>query len=326
MSASIMSTSENTAGLPDLETLSKLANQFFAGSAPGKIPAHGGVATPSTPLPDIILPHQVEAQASIPAAQSLPATPQIARDASVAQFYFLEHAKRFDSGIAVPGHIQDSAVASRPPAPAGLDANLLRQDFPILQERVNGRQLVWLDNAATTQKPRQVIERIKYFYEHENSNIHRAAHELAARATDAYEAAREKVRAFLNARSTNEIVFVRGATEAINLVAKSWGYQNIGAGDEIIITWLEHHANIVPWQQLCQEKGARLRVIPVDDDGQVILEEYAQLLSPRTKLVSVTQVSNALGTVVPVKQIADLARAATLANEVRAKDAHGALT
>jgi len=155
-----------------------------------------------------------------------------------------------------------------------------------------------------------VIDRIAYFYAHENSNIHRAAHELAARATDAYEAAREKVRGFLNARSVNEIVFVRGTTEALNLVAKSWGEANIGAGDEIIVSHLEHHANIVPWQQLCARTGAKLRVIPVDDDGQVRLDEYAKLLGPRTKIVSFTQVSNALGTVTPIKQVIEMAHAA----------------
>ena len=160
------------------------------------------------------------------------------------------------------------------------DAEAVRRDFPILQERVNGRPLVWLDNAATTQKPQAVIDRISYFYEHENSNIHRAAHALAARATDAYEAAREKVRRFLNASSVKEIVFVRGTTEAINLVAQSWGRRNIGKGDEIVLTWLEHHANIVPWQLLRAEKGAKLRVAPVDDDGQVLLDEYEKLLEP----------------------------------------------
>jgi cysteine desulfurase/selenocysteine lyase len=183
------------------------------------------------------------------------------------------------------------------------DPRAVRNDFPILREQVDGRPLVWLDNAATTQKPQSVIDRLTYFYEHENSNIHRAAHTLAARATDAYEAAREKVRAFLNAGSTQEIVFVRGATEGINLVAKSWGAKNVGAGDEIVVSWLEHHANIVPWQQLAAEKGARLRVIPVDDNGDLILEEYEKLLNPRTKIVAVTQVSNALGTVTPTREI-----------------------
>ena len=179
----------------------------------------------------------------------------------------------------------------------------IRRDFPILRERVNGRPLVWLDNAATTQKPQSVIDRLSYFYAHENSNVHRAAHELAARATDAYESAREKVRRFLNAPAARDIVFVRGATEGINLVAQSWGRQNIHKDDEIVITWLEHHANIVPWQMLCSEKEARLRVAPVDDSGQVILEEYEKLLGPRTRLVAVSQVSNALGTVTPVSEM-----------------------
>jgi len=187
------------------------------------------------------------------------------------------------------------------------DPRAIRNDFPILREQVNGRPLIWLDNAATTQKPQAVIDRLAYFYEHENSNIHRAAHTLAARATDAYEAAREKVRAFLNAGSVNEIVFVRGTTEAINLVAKSWGAKHIGAGDEIVVSWLEHHANIVPWQQLAAEKGARLRVAPVDDDGQIIFEEYEKLLNARTKLVAITQVSNALGTITPVREMVQAA-------------------
>ncbi|GGD68712.1 cysteine desulfurase [Emticicia aquatilis] len=190
------------------------------------------------------------------------------------------------------------------------DANLIKKDFPILAERVNGKPLIWLDNAATTQKPKQVIDRISYFYEHENSNIHRAAHELAARATDAYEAARQKVQHFLNAGSINEIIFVRGATEAINLVAQSWGEQNLVAGDEIIVSNLEHHANIVPWKRLADRKGLKLRVIPVDDDGQILLDEYSKLLNPRTKLVSFTQVSNALGTITPAKQIVEMAHAA----------------
>ncbi len=167
-------------------------------------------------------------------------------------------------------------------SPASFDVNAIRKDFPILRELVNGRPLIWLDNAATTQKPQPVIDRISYFYQHENSNIHRAAHELAARATDAYEGARKKVQQFLNAGSVNEIVFVRGATEAINLVAKSWGEQYLQAGDEIIVSHLEHHANIVPWQQLVEKKGVRLKVIPVDDSGQLLLDEYSKLLTNRT--------------------------------------------
>jgi cysteine desulfurase/selenocysteine lyase len=198
-----------------------------------------------------------------------------------------------------PGQL---GIAKRP-----LDVRLIRQDFPILQERVHGRQLIWLDNAATTQKPNAVIDRLSYFYQHENSNIHRAAHTLAARATDAYESAREKTRRFLNAASTREIVFVRGTTEGINLVAQAWGRRNVQMDDEVVITWLEHHANIVPWQQLCSEKGARLRVAPVNDRGEVILEEYEKLLGPRTRIVSFSQVSNALGTITPARELVEMA-------------------
>jgi len=198
-----------------------------------------------------------------------------------------------------PGEL---GVAKRP-----LDPRLVRRDFPILQEQVHGRPLVWLDNAATTQKPNAVIDRLSYFYRHENSNVHRAAHTLAARATDAYESAREKSRRFLNASSTREIIFVRGTTEGINLVAQAWGRRNVQKDDEVVITWLEHHANIVPWQQLCSEKGARLRVAPVNDRGEVILEEYEKLLGPRTKIVSFSQVSNALGTITPAREMVEIA-------------------
>jgi cysteine desulfurase / selenocysteine lyase len=187
------------------------------------------------------------------------------------------------------------------------DADALAREFPILRERVHGRRLVWLDNAATTQKPQAVIDRLSYFYAHENSNIHRAAHTLAARATEAYEAARESVRRFLGAASTEEILFVRGATEGINLVAQSWGRRNVGEGDEIVLTHLEHHANIVPWQQLASDRGARLRIAPVDDRGQIRLDEYEKLLGPRTRLVAMTQVSNALGTITPAQQMIELA-------------------
>ena len=187
------------------------------------------------------------------------------------------------------------------------DVEAIRRDFPILREQVSGRPLIWLDNGATTQKPQSVIDRLSYFYEHENSNVHRAAHELAARSTDAYESAREKTRRFLNAGAPREIVFVRGATEAINLVAQSWGRANIQKDDEIVITWLEHHANIVPWQMLCAEKGARLRVAPVDDSGQVLLDEYEKLLGPKTRLVSIAHVSNALGTILPVTAMVEAA-------------------
>ncbi|MDR3182524.1 MAG: cysteine desulfurase [Planctomycetaceae bacterium] len=184
----------------------------------------------------------------------------------------------------------------------------IRQDFPILSETVHGKPLVWFDNGATTQKPTAVIERLKYFYEHENSNVHRGAHDLAARSTDAYENAREICRRFLNASSTNEIVFVRGTTEGINLVAASWGRDNIHSGDEILISNLEHHANIVPWQLLAQETGAVIKVIPVDANGELQMAEYTNLLkSGKARLVAVTQVSNAIGTIPPTQEIVRLA-------------------
>lgn len=247
--------------------------------------------------------------------QPLPSAGQAIPGSPSPQFYFLEHARFAPTGINTPGAVGNPLAEQLTGAGAGLgrpplDVELVRRDFPILQERINGRQLVWLDNAATTQKPTAVIERLRHFYQHENSNVHRGAHELAARSTDAYEDAREKVRSFLGARSTNECIFVRGATEAINLVAQSWGEQNIREGDEIIVSALEHHANIVPWHRLAEKKGAKLRVIPVDDDGQVLLDEYAKLLNNKTKLVAFTQVSNALGTVTPAKRIIEMAHAA----------------
>lgn len=229
---------------------------------------------------------------------------------SAAGFYFLE-GKPIPTELGNfgtnPTDIHSAQKTSS--LPWGFDANFIKKDFPILRERVNGKPIVWLDNAATTQKPQEVIDRVSFFYEHENSNIHRAAHELAARATDAYEGARKKVQTFINAASVNEIVFVRGTTEAINLVAKSYGAQYLQKGDEVIVSHLEHHANIVPWQQLAQTNGIKLLVIPVDDDGQVRLDEYAKLLSNKTKIVSFTQVSNALGTITPAKAIIDMAHA-----------------
>ncbi|WP_211091288.1 family 2A encapsulin nanocompartment cargo protein cysteine desulfurase [Pseudothauera rhizosphaerae] len=346
-------------GLPDVDTLARLANEFFAalpGGAAGQVPAPERFAqvpqpavpgadalTPDAPgplpaVPDAIglegrravdAPSQLDAHqpASPPSLGGAPGEAELRsllapvlspgfgaltpQSAARPAYYFLETAQYGNPGIRVPGQVFSPAAVpelagARPP----FDVNLIRRDFPILGERVNGRPLVWLDNAATTQKPQAVIDRLAHFYRHENSNIHRAAHELAARATDAYEEAREKVRGFLNARSANEIVFVRGATEAINLVAQSWGRANVGEGDEIVLTQLEHHANIVPWQQLAAEKGAKLRVAPVDDTGQILLDEYARLLGPKTKLVAFTQVSNALGTITPARRMVELAHAA----------------
>lgn len=185
----------------------------------------------------------------------------------------------------------------------------IRADFPILQEKINGYPLVWFDNGATTQRPRQVIDRLKYYYEHENSNVHRGAHELAARSTDAYENARQTVANFIGAQSKNEIVFVRGTTEGINLVAHSYVKPLLKPGDEIILTILEHHANIVPWQLVAQETGAVIKVAPVDKTGQIIISEYEKLFTPRTKFVSAAHVSNALGTVTPIAEMIAIAHA-----------------
>lgn len=187
------------------------------------------------------------------------------------------------------------------------DIARVRADFPILRQTVNGRPLVYLDNAATGQKPQQVLDALVNYYATENSNVHRGVHTLSQRATDAYEGAREKTRRFINAGADREIIFVRGTTEGINLVAQTWGRQNIGPGDEIVISAMEHHSNIVPWQILGQEKGARLRVIPINDAGELLLDEYEGLLNDRTKLVSVVHQSNALGTINPVEQMVELA-------------------
>jgi cysteine desulfurase/selenocysteine lyase len=219
---------------------------------------------------------------------------------------FARDVQTLDLRALAPQHRTD--VAAPPMSGTRLfDPHVIRRDFPILQQQVNGRPLIWLDNGATTQKPQAVIDRLVRFYSHENSNIHRAAHTLAARSTDAYESAREKVRGFINAPSAHDIIFVRGATEGVNLVAQSWGRRNVGKDDEIVLSHLEHHANIVPWQQLAAEKGARLRVAPVDDSGQIILDEYEKLLNPRTRIVAFTQVSNALGTITPVREMTAMA-------------------
>jgi cysteine desulfurase / selenocysteine lyase len=297
--------------LPDEAALTRLANELFnalpgqppagwaadpigaigaaAGSpaalsvaGPVNGPVHGAAGPIAGSIPG------PAADPTEPGTFELPGTglPELGQ-AATPSFYFVDEAAPF---------------AGRALGPA-FDVEAVRRDFPILDERINGRRLVWLDNAATTQKPQAVIDRLTYFYQHENSNIHRAAHTLAARATDAYEEARSRVAAFIGAPSGDSVVFTRGATEAINLVARSWGGKHVGAGDEIILSQLEHHANIVPWQQLAADTGAKLRIIPVDDDGQLLLDAYERLLSDRTRLVAVAQVSNALGTIVPIDRI-----------------------
>ncbi len=193
-------------------------------------------------------------------------------------------------------------------ATTAYDVQKIRQDFPVLNQMAHGKPLVYLDNAATTQKPQAVINAIVDYYQHDNSNVHRGVHLLSERATQAYEKARETVQHFLNAAHSSEIVFVRGTTEAINLVAQTYGRKNIGKGDEILITAMEHHSNIVPWQMLCEEKGATLRVAPINDRGELLLDEFEKLLGPKTKLVAIPHLSNALGTINPVREITRLAR------------------
>src|SRR5262245_2432865 len=189
-----------------------------------------------------------------------------------------------------------------------LDVARIREDFPILKQKVNGRPLVYLDNAATSQKPRQVIDAINRFYSEDYSNIHRGVHTLSQRSTLAYEAVRSKVQRFIHAAEDREIVFVRGTTEGNNLVAFGYLRPRLKPGDEILISGMEHHSNIVPWQMLCEEKSARLRVIPINDEGEVLLAEYEKLLSSKTRMVSITHVSNALGTINPIRRMAEIAR------------------
>ncbi|WP_027171833.1 family 2A encapsulin nanocompartment cargo protein cysteine desulfurase [Methylobacterium sp. 10] len=236
---------------------------------------------------------------------------------SSGEYYFLTDRSRTGNAAPAlstrhepgPGHAPHVSSQGSSPVAAPFDVERVRKDFPALHQSINGHPLVWLDNAATTHKPQSVIDATSEFYARHNSNIHRAAHTLAARSTDLFEGGREKVRRFLNAPSKDDIVFLRGTTEAINLVANSYGRANVGPGDEIIVSQIEHHANIVPWQLLTQATGATLRVIPVNDRGEIIFEQFAALLSGRTKIVSVTHVANALGTINPVTEIIALSHA-----------------
>jgi cysteine desulfurase / selenocysteine lyase len=200
--------------------------------------------------------------------------------------------------------VADSLLA-RPP----FDLEQVRSDFPILRQTVRGRRLVYLDNAATSQKPRQVIDRLVRYYTEENSNVHRGVHMLSERATEAYEAARKTMQRFVNASSEREIIFVRGCTEAVNLVARTFGRVNVGEGDEVVISAMEHHSNIVPWQMLCEEKKAKLRVIPINQRGEIELDSYQSTLSERTKIVAIVHVSNSLGTINPLREMIAIAHA-----------------
>ena len=327
--------------LPDAATLARWANEIFA-AVPGAPPQ----PPTNAPIPRAPVPGAGTPTAAAPPAPAISAADSSRVNAASGFPFFapLVNAELPRLGahdlshpalpvVPLAGHLSAPALATPAPAAAAapsfyflqdpgipalprgnghpaFDVLSIRRDFPILSTRVHGRPLVWFDNAATTQKPTAVIDRLTYFYQHENSNIHRAAHELAARATDAYENARRQVQRFLGAASPDEVVFVRGATEAINLVAQSWGRKKISAGDEIIVSHLEHHANIVPWQMLALERGAHLKVIPVDSTGQLRLDEFQRLLTERTKIVSIAHVSNALGTVTPVKEVAEIAHRA----------------
>jgi cysteine desulfurase/selenocysteine lyase len=206
------------------------------------------------------------------------------------------------------GSFYDDEAIAKAAKPEIFNSEVIRKDFPILHQKVNGKPLIWFDNAATTQKPQSVIDELSRFYTQDNSNIHRAAHELARRSTDAYEGARNKVKDFIHAADSAEIIFVRGATEGVNLVAQTYGRKYIQEGDEIVISNLEHHANIVPWQLLAKEKNAKLVVIPINDNGDIMLEEYERMLGPRTKIVALAQVNNTFGTISPVKTMIEIAK------------------
>ena len=292
---------------------------------PAGLPLAGGVPVATPPAvagvvpgaANFGLPGLAPVKPVLLAAPALPATPAAGSPDGLRAFVQQVRASQFRNadGSCVAG--QDPAglqrIFSRPAhKEAGhgarpLDIPSIRKDFPALNQKVHGQPLAWMDNGATTQKPQSVIDAISRFYAHDNSNIHRGAHTLAARATDAFEQARQKVQVFIGAASSKDIVFVRGTTEGINLVAQTYGRKFLQPGDEIILSTLEHHANIVPWQLIAKEKGAVIRVIPVNDRGEVMLEAYEALLGPRTKLVALTQASNSIGTLLPV---AEMTRAA----------------
>jgi cysteine desulfurase/selenocysteine lyase len=291
------------AEVPGYQPPDLLSSYHRAASVPGRLAALASqpptLSVPGVPAASAAAIEGATRSDQLERALNLPGVAQ----AGTPSFYFIEERQSPAGLLTAPGPRTAAPVDAYP----AFHVEAVRRDFPILQERIHGRQLVWLDNGATTQKPQVVIDRLASFYSHENSNIHRSAHSLAARSSDAYEGARKKVADFLDAPSAADVVFTRGTTEAINLVAQAWGRQHVGRDDEIVISHLEHHANIVPWQQLAAETGAKLKVIPVDDDGRLLLDAYGDLLSERTRLVSVAHVSNVLGTIVPVKEVIDAA-------------------
>ena len=310
------SLNEEIYGLPSAEQLTELANELFSDigaydPASEGIRA-GGYTYPAVSAYEFDWEHPFSATdlTAVNNTQAVSYSPSVVSQAQAA-----EDDKRVD----VPTSLSEGAdVRYSSYKEEGTTRNdsirigsktlaQIRDDFPILSEKIHGQPLVWLDNGATTQRPRAVIDRLTYYYEHENSNVHRGAHTLAARSTDAYEGARDIVRDFIGAPSSEEIIFVRGTTEAINLVAASYVKPQLQPGDEIIVSILEHHANIVPWQLIAQKTGAVLKVIPCDETGQLILPEYEKLFTKQTKFVAVTHVSNVLGTVTPVEELIAIA-------------------
>lgn len=326
-----MTTINGYDGLPDVSELENLANLLFpdiTGSIlePYTTGSKAGIPDESLTLPsegDYYLPEVFSSYGTGPVLDSLE-EPAAFSAAELAASYSpkvvsKEEAAANDRVVDVPTSLGGDSVAKKDdhhdngtPRDDSIrigskTLSQIRNDFPILSEQINGNRLIWLDNGATTQRPRQVIDRLTYYFEHENSNVHRGAHTLAARSTDAYENARDTVRDFLGASSSDEIIFVRGTTEGINLVAHSYVKPLLEPGDEIIVSILEHHANIVPWQLIAEETGAVIKVIPCDETGQLKMDEYEKLFTGRTKFVSVTHVSNVLGTVTPVEELIAIA-------------------
>lgn len=307
-------------GIPSPEDISRIAARFMQEALGGQAPAPEQLSAglPPVGMPPAVPPSLPSADLTslpVPSHPSLPHHPLTLPP--VAPVTDLSGLRTFVTHIRGLGHLDQPRVAAPRPASttpstafAGglLDVAAIRRDFPILNEHVHGKPLAWFDNAATTQKPQAVIDALSHFYAHDNSNIHRGAHTLAARATDAYEHARQTVQTFLGANSPDEIIFVRGCTEGINLVANILA-PALAHGDEIVLTELEHHANIVPWQMVAKQTGAVIRVAPIDDQGDVILEAYEALLGPRTKIVSLSHASNSLGTILPVEIMTGLAKA-----------------
>ena len=297
--------------------LAPAADPRSAQQADGAMPAYYFLSE-SAPVPDVAnLADLVRQLQTMPGEMSdLPmAFEKLAGGAVLDRSALQQSAQSQQAPRGMPGAPgPEPSDGARPVMPASaqtpaqdLEIHRVRQDFPALHQNVHGKPLIWLDNAATTQKPQSVIDAVSGFYERDNSNVHRGSHALAARATDAYEGAREKVQRFVGAGSAAEIVFVRGTTEGINLVAQSYGRTFLRAGDEILLTTLEHHSNIVPWQMLAQETGAVLRVVPVSDEGEILLDQYGSLLGPSTRLVAMSHASNAIGTVLPVKEMIEMA-------------------